>query len=136
MQAFKYICHKTRIYPRYASVLCRCVDVECTKPLLSAWPPRRLPAQAGDPSAVRAKCSGWRAASSQASQPSPSSLQSMPSTPGYEPSRILKFHNHREGLPLLLVESTMVGRHEIGADAKVIRNEWFGARKILKAVCL
>ena len=38
--------------------------------------------------------------------------------------------------PLLLVESTMVGRHEIGADAKVIRNERFGARKILKAVCL
>ena len=25
--------------------------------------------------------------------------------------------------PLLLVESTMVGRHEIGDDAKVIRNE-------------
>ena len=55
---------------------------------------------------------------------------------GNEPLRILKFHNHREGLPLLLVESTMVGRHEIGADAKVIRNERFGARKILKAVCL
>ena len=82
-------------------------------------------AQAGDPSAVRAKCSGWRAASSQAS-PTLTFLITI-NAQYSQYSWIRTFVNievsQSQRRPLLLVESTMVGRHEIGDDAKVIRNE-------------